>query len=265
MCENSSDWPSLLQAAVSTINKTSFAGTNVTPFEMMYRFAPRDAISHQLQLPEFTEFPMPGDDVSPDIEAALHSRELRKTRARTAANLKRSLPPAQPVGALVWVFNHPDFDLVNRSRDLKLQPKWLGPYVVLKSSSLTSYRLRPLGGEIVLHSHVQHIQPFLNAAGLPLLLDPTSATHTVDKPNTKGVATQLYHHIEGERWQVVAVLDHHLQEGVLSFLLQWEAYPTPTWAKELSLDCPALVQAYFAHLKRVSSGIATVAGTPVPE
>jgi hypothetical protein len=81
----------------------------------------------------------------------------------------------------------------------------------------------------------------------------------------KGVSTRQRPIVEGKRWVVEEIVGHKLEDGDLSFQLKWQGFKHPTWEAEHQLDCPLLVQAYFALLKRVPAADEGFDGTPAPK
>ena len=155
----SQDWVTQLPYILSATNKTSFAGTAVTPFDMIYRFSCPDRLAQAMRLPEFADVSSPDEDaVHPLHHDAMMTRQATRAQSRVQANKKRKEHPPLTVGAMVWMSNHQSFEEVTRSRERKLEPRWVGPYVVLQLPKLhLAYTIRPIGGENEFKQHMRYL------------------------------------------------------------------------------------------------------------
>ncbi len=249
-------WPKNLTTVVHTYNTTPILDTDITPYEMMFGYKPRRRIT---ATPESLD----PDDLTPqhrvaEVEAAKTQatslRTTRQTVAREAANAKaKSKDPDLKPGQLVWTHNLDKLAATGRDRDFKLDPLWIGPYVIVKPLNPVSFSIRPLGDRTLQTLHASHLKAIHDDQDRPISLDPRYIQDTEQVAPKKAVSTRQRGKVKGPTYDVTQVLQHRWTDSRLEFLLAFKGYDTPSWTHELKLSCADLVRKYVLSLVKVSA------------
>ena len=139
--------------------------------------------------------------VGPAVREAAYNRQDKKNEI---LNKKRKAAPAFKVGSLVM--------LRDQNRKSKLEPRWVGPYVINLINQRGTFQLKDLTGTIL-----QRVVPvaFLKLCGSQTLTDASGGEVKLDEP----------------RFVVEKILDVKEEGGRNTYLVKWEGYPASetTW------------------------------------
>lgn len=136
--------------------------------------------------------------------------------------LQNALPP----GATVM--------LKDMLRSNKFEPKYVGPYTVMRRTRAGTYVVRDATGDM-LDRHVPADQLILVSR----------------KPRASDLANNTY--------EVEAVLSHRGQPGNYEYEVKWTGYPKPTWEPATSFLDNAVITAYW-RAAQGESGVVPGAG-----
>jgi hypothetical protein len=135
-------------------------------------------------------------------------RERMNTRQRAQL-------PTYEEGQVVWVHDQAYHLGKHHNRDLKLNPTWIGPFVVLDGKeNRVSYQVRPLGGSTRITYHAEHLRPFVFDDGDVLILAPRHVHHEdtdTTVPQPKRIGTRYNPKLQGTHYVVEAVVGHRWQ------------------------------------------------------
>jgi hypothetical protein len=159
--DNSNEWDSLLPTAQLSFNTSIHAATNQTPHFAVFKDRPH--------LPTDIAVPTPSRQTYYDSPTKNNismwqslNYDLRKSLQESFTSAKQAFDKSAvarkfPIGAIVYV-TRPK----SGTQTQKLQPLYMGPYVVLARSNKNNYRLQVKNGrkEIVVHANRIKILPF---------------------------------------------------------------------------------------------------------
>ena len=255
--QNDTRWVEEIGKISWRYNTAVITSLNVSPYELMFGVRYKSQWEQQVMLtdpslltPQHLE-----SELQEKRTLAKEERMLTRQKAREKFNAERKASlPMFVEGQLVWAKNFTAVEGRHHDRNLKLEPRWLGPFVVLKKSANTvSFVCRPLGGEQQRTIHAVDLKALINGTGGIVQLYHPYIHHSDDKDETeKGVSGGYRPRVLGERYEVEGVEDHRWKENKLQFLIRWKGYGEPTWETELNLNCHEYVHNYVKSLGRVS-------------
>ena len=115
-------WPGLLQKCATLMNASVHTSTGTTPFTAFHQRSP-----HRGSLKKFPTIVNPDSDTTKMRAMISKASERSRARYRKIANRKKKKEKVGE-GALVWVKAH----RTTPNTSTKLNPKWRGPYKVVK-------------------------------------------------------------------------------------------------------------------------------------
>uniref|UniRef100_A0A8C5QPC4 Polyprotein n=1 Tax=Leptobrachium leishanense TaxID=445787 RepID=A0A8C5QPC4_9ANUR len=228
--ERQDNWSDLLPWAEYALNSAVSEASGHSPFFTVYGFDPP-------VLP--TAFP---DTAIPALDE--HLASLTETWGRvkqalerssivqkTKADRRRGPAPVYQVGDRVWLSSR-NIKLLVPS--MKLAPRYIGPYKILR-------RLSPVSYALALPSHIRIHNVFHVSLLKPLLCNRYTRARVPPPPVS----------VEGEEeFEVKAILDARVSRGVLQYLVDWVGYGPEdrSWLPATEVHAPRLVKAfYLAH------------------
>ena len=258
---NSTNWPMAISESTRAYNTSALPDLNITPYELMFGRKARSVIDEALDIsPVEALTPEDSTEVQKtDIQTVITKRDQRLTRARSKVNEdNRARIPIFNTGELVWTHNTAKEDAAGRNRDFKLDPTWVGPYVIVELKTNTvSFAIRPLGGREEVTLHASHLKHLLDDKGKVIKLLPTETrtpTEEIATNQPKRIAPRQSQRVTGKQFEVEQVVSHRwTSKGSLEFLIAWKGYAKNTWSTELQLSCPLLVRQYIFSLARASA------------
>jgi len=157
--EDQTDWDEWLPYAMFTYNTTPHSATKFTPFELMY--------GHQATLPTALT-KQPKQTYSYEDYAQELRERLRATNQLAKEHLKQEKEKAKQqydkainkrtfqIGDKVLLYD----ETVRRGRSKKLEPQWIGPYVIIEKNNDLNYTIKR--GRKTTRIHANRIKPFID-------------------------------------------------------------------------------------------------------
>ncbi len=198
------NWAKLLPSAEFTYNNSRSSTTKITPFMALYGYNPELRFDIE-------------DTATKGETPAARDRILRLKELRD--RLKEELLKSQERQAKYYNQRHQpklfkQGNLVKLStRNLrlkykKLQPRWIGPFRILKRIGLQAYQLALPEKYAWLHDvfPIQAIEEFNPRDGQPLMPLPYLE--------------------DNDEWEIEEVKDKAMIKGTIHYLVKWEGWPT---------------------------------------
>jgi hypothetical protein len=205
------------------------AVTGSSAFSLMFGRSLNEMKDYTVGNQEGSEFEINIDDVNvwkrhiEKVQSLIYPAILDRTMNKKSSMMKsldkqRKLLTANafPVGAVVML-NDPH-------RQNKFEPKYIGPYSIVRRTRNGNYQLTDGTGE------------FLERHITPDQLKLVSKT-----PREADVADDVY------------VVDHRGAGDTLEYLTKFKNYPTPSWIAHTNFVDTACIQKYWKNLKRDQS------------
>ena len=247
-------WPMRIHNVVDVFNRSAAPNSSHSRFYLFMGREPRPVAFEKLGLPD------PATLVSADTARALWDNALsthverihkQRTKAREKTNDSRPPAPVYEPGRLVWIADERVQHAHNRTAANKMEPKWLGPYVIVRPLETTvTWIVRPLGGSEQFTRNGKHIKVYTAWPGEPDCLPSHEVVHPeADHDEVqRNIRNRLRPKLSGTQYEVDRVLEHRWTTGSLFFKVKWVEFPdsSNTWEPELNLDCTEKVQVYFA-------------------
>lgn len=251
------NWPRELPVVVNSYNSSPIRELGVSPHELMFGTKPVPRIIQLLESKDREQLtPQHLFETRMDMQHYItDKREKIRQQSRDKYNekLKASLPRME-IGQLVWIHSQKTMQSRHRNRDVKLDPEWIGPFIITESKdNRVSYRVRPLGGRTLMTYHAEHIKPILLDNGSSITLDVEHVHHIDENEPNTGISTKYNPKLAGKSYEVSAVVNHKWIGQQLYFAMTFKDYTELYWYPELQCDCPLLVSKYIATLTRAAA------------
>jgi len=216
------NWPIFVPFAQVAFNQKISSLTNSSPFSLMFGRTLNDLtnynsvdVNNTLSLQEWHEHQ---EKIISLIYPALSTR-IRGVKDKMLKRLyhtrRQLLPNAIPTGSTVM--------LVDPKRDNKFEPKYLGPYTIVRRAQNGGYVLKDATGDI-LHRHV-----------------PPDQLKLVDRSGNY-LADNIY--------TVNKIVDHRGNPGNYEFLVDWKGYKEQTWEPESNILDYDVVKQYWNRINQ---------------
>ena len=257
--DSAQDWPQRIADVTLAFNTTAIHDTSVSPHDLMYAFRYENPLDKELAVVDpDTDTPSAlADEHADNVEWVKQTRDARVTRGREAANASRKPPAVYKVGQLVWKRNLEQVDNRHYNRDDKLNALWIGPHIVTRAISSTTYSIRPIGGATQTNVHVDLLRPIHSADNKPIYTQqariflPSNCEPKMDKgpSRSKGISRrQRVARPAGQDWEVEKIIGHRFIDGALYLQIKWVGFVEPTWEPENYANAPNLTRDYFNSL-----------------
>ena len=220
------DWPLFVPFAQLSFNHKIAALTGSSPFSLMFGRAFND-VKDYTGLPAGAEPTQIDIDnwkahqekilsvIYPALEARIHvSKQAMITRLNKHRRVL--MAGAIPNGAVVM--------LIDKNRLNKFEPKYVGPYYVIRRARNGAYVLRDTSGDM-LDRHVPADQLKLVSR----------------KPRPVDV--------ENQTWEVQEILEHRGEPGRYEYRVKWKDYNDRTWEPASSFLDTMVIKNYWKHHK----------------
>ena len=228
------DWCSKLALAEFTYNNSVHATTQVTPYYALYGFQPEIRINPERDnLPEVPGAKLRVKQIE-DERAALSERWRNAVAAQQKFHNKRHLPIACKIGDQVMLSAR---NIRQLRPSKKLADRQLGTFkvVAIMGAHKQAYKLE-LPPTWAIHPvfHVSLLEPYRHRPGSDV--EPTSVD--IDP-------------LDGEQYDVEAILADRTRRGVKEYLIRWKDYPpeADSWEPESNLSAPDLLKEYETSLE----------------
>jgi len=213
------NWALFVPFAQLTFNDKIASLTGSTPFSLMFGRPLNELKDYSSSIPKV----IPLDDwkshqekivslIFPAVSAKI--RGVKDKMMQTFnAHRRQLLPTSIPAGASVM--------LVDPVRKNKFEPKYIGPYAVVRRAHNGAYVLRDATGDILdRHVPADQLKVISKAA------KPTDDVYVVRK-----------------------IIKHRGQPGSYEYLIDWKGYSEQTWEPEANLLDVDVVKAYWESIK----------------
>jgi transposase InsO family protein len=225
------DWVDWLPLAEFAGNNTTSETTGVSPFYANYGFHPRMGVEPAKPCPpnlteaQRREFFRASEIANRfkavwDYVTALSKQA--QDRYEEAANRNRNDAPVYQVGDYVML-NMRNYKTGRPSK--KLEPRWEGPFEVIKASSHAVTLKLPANMKIFNTFHVSLVRPFVKE-GIP----GQEEVQQDVRANRGRVITRTDDGEEVQEWRFEEILDYgKADNGRWQYLVKWEGFDNPTW------------------------------------
>lgn len=231
------DWDRWLPCVEFAINNAVHSGTKETPFFLNYGYHPSTPLSLQTPLqretrlarvPTAVKFTANMYEALAKAKRCLQAHQDRMKRHADASRRELSFGPGQ----YVWLSNKNIALKHNGTR--KLIAKWLGPFKVLSVVNPVAYKLE-------LPAAMQKLHPVFHVSLLKPYQPPRGSRRKKPPPPIVLEDGQEEHEVE-------AVLAHRIVRRRPEFLIKFNGYGHEhnEWLPEGNLNCPDLLQEYYA-------------------
>ena len=265
-------WPDRIHNVVDAFNRSAAPQSTHSRFFLFYGREPRLVAFDQLGLPQL-ESTISDDTATKQWVTALelHSETIQRRRAtaRDKANETRPDAPTYNPGRLVWLADLIVQDPNNRTAINKLEPKWIGPFVIVRAlETSVTWIVRPLGGTEQFTRNGKHIKKYVPPRGEPDNLPSHQVIHDEASPEPKRNLRNRYRpKLSGTQFVVERVLEHRWTTGSLFFFIRWQGFSEEhdSWEPELNLSCPDKIRDYFSSAKQMRPPPRDARGARRPE
>jgi hypothetical protein len=229
---NLEDWPLYVPFAQLAFNTKIASLTNSSPFSLMFgrtinemknysKEPPGDIISQQ----DWTAYQ---EKILTIIYPAVSEAVLKKKQSMVERldQQRRTLKgEAFPAGSIVMLKD----PTPNRP---KFEPKYLGPYTVLRRTRGGTYQLRDATGD-----------------NLDRTVPADQLKFVAKKPRRTDIDS-LGHNV----YEVETILNHRGQPGCYDYEVKWKGYPDPSWEPATSFLDDSIIRTYWKQQKTKTKG-----------
>jgi hypothetical protein len=211
-------WPLFVPFAQLSFNSKIASLTGSAPFSLMFGRllnAMKDYTGSDVQLISLDDWKTHQEKIASLIYPAISDRvRVNKNKMVLSMNKHRRtlLQNAYPNGAVVM--------LKDQLRSNKFEPKYVGPFTVVRRTRNGNYSLRDATGDL-LDRHVPSDQ-------LKLISKKARPSDTADNV-----------------YEVKEILDHKGEPGSYQYLVSWKGYSDRTWEPQASFLDDAVVKTYW--------------------
>ena len=217
--EKQDQWANWLAIAQFSINSKKHTSTKVAPFE-----ATRSYVPHMEIEPLPVNKAPAAKDFTSEMEGMLESmrKNLEKAKEQMKLNADKShlAAPDYTIGQQVWLATE---NLCLTCTSQKLTERWLGPYTIIGLAGPNAIQLKLLRSLQIHHIvNVSQVKPYLGPMEGQTLYHLGLVHMTEDRDN---------------EWEVDHIVDSHLKNKKLEYLIHWKGYHDSDcmWEPKLNL------------------------------
>lgn len=220
-------WPLFVPFAQLSFNNKVSTLTNSSPFSLMFARNINEMKdysnepSSSIDLDEWREYQ---EKIISIIYPSIFERTYQhKNKMITSLNKKRHLllPTSFPNGAIVM--------LLDKDRNDKFQPKYVGPYTVVRRTKQGNYVLKDATGDL-----------------LERIVPPDQMKLVSSKPRDVDTAGRVY--------EIQSILNHRGSPGSYQYLVKWRDYNDRTWEPEENFADDMVIRNYWKYKDEEAKG-----------